>query len=231
MKRFRLGALALLTAGLAIPLAAPAGASGGTFFPYSQPGTPASPSYTGISCVIDFSSVPDYSTVTSVTSATCGVTVVFSVPMIKFSVPDTWLVWGSGPNVESSTPAVLYSWTGVDSVTMTYYKAGRPLSPAGRRTVGVEVMQNWSAFSGSASTEDFTATFTGAGGGTDGVVSRTVSSELQPITDPSHSALLFGARTKTIPKVASLTITGSNNSDIGVYSGADNSFAVAQIRV
>jgi hypothetical protein len=213
MKGYLVGACALLIAGVIVqPVAA--GASTG-FFPYSQPGTPASPSYTGITCAIDFSSIPDYTELTSVSG--CGVTVTFSVPMLKESVPNAWNQWGSPPNTEGNSPAIL--WTeSASSVTLTYRTPGP--AGAGRRTVGVEVDEDWYG------TEDFTATFTGSSG-TDGTISRTVTAPGAPVGNATDGALLFAARTKSpLPKVTSLTITGSNNS-----SGFGDDFAIAQIRV
>src|SRR5947209_6623131 len=50
-----------------------------------------------------------------------NLTVTFSTPMEKFSVPTTWTNWGSSPAVEGSTPNVLspedFTFT---SVTLTF---------------------------------------------------------------------------------------------------------------
>jgi hypothetical protein len=200
MKRLRIGAAVLAVAGLCLVPAAAASASSG-FFPYSAPGTPALPSYTGSSCPIDLSGIPDGTPVTSVTG--CGVTVTFSVTMTKLTVGSTWATWGSPPDTESSAPAVLVAF-GSTSVTLTYHT----LKPAGagRRTVGVEAEPTL------FQTDNFTATFTGSAG-TDGTITRDI--------DGFFGARLLGARTKSIPKVQSLTITDNSFDD----------FAIAEIRV
>jgi hypothetical protein len=200
MKRLRIGAAVLAVAGLCLVPATAASASGG-FFPYSAPGTPALPSYTGISCAIDLSGIPDGTPVTSVTG--CGVTVSFSVTMYKVSIGNGWATWGSPPDTESGSIAVLRTFA-LSSVTLTYHTPG-PVG-AGRRTVGVEAEGD--AFV----TENFTATFTGSAG-TDGTITRDI--------DGFFGARLLGARTKTIAKVQSLTITNNSGDD----------FAIGEIRV
>ncbi len=63
--------------------------------------------YQGATTKIDISSLPDFSTVSSITN---GVqTVTFSTPMNKRTVPDSWATWSSPPFSEDSTPAILFS--------------------------------------------------------------------------------------------------------------------------
>jgi len=78
--------------------------------------------YVDHTCAIDLSSIADDSTVTSVTG--CGVTVSFSVPMVKLSVPDSWATWGAPPATESDTPNVLYT-DGATDVVLTYSSSSR----------------------------------------------------------------------------------------------------------
>jgi hypothetical protein len=205
MKRF--GVLAVVVAGICLIPATAASASTG-FFPYSNPSTPASPSYTGITCKIDFSSIAEGTPLTSVSG--CGVTVTFSVTMYKENPGSQYIptTWGSPGNVEPGSPDVLFA--SASTVTMTYHTPGP--SGAGRRTVGVEV--GGGLFN---STDNFTATFNGAGG-PDGTVYASSTPDFGTL---NGDAKLLAARTKTIPKVTSLTI-----SDSGCCG-----FAIGSIRV
>lgn len=195
--------------GLFVGFAGQAGASD-TFFPFSQPGTSSSSGYTGNTCAIDLSSIPDGTTgIRSVTG--CGVTVTFSVPMAKSSVPANPCCWGSPPDTESATPNVLY--TPAAAVTLVY-RTGSP-GGAGRRTVGVEAEDN------EVGTWTLTATFSGALGVVDGSITRNVTSSKD--TSVPNDALLFAARTKNVSKVRSLTISSNEPDGLGLF--------IAQIRV
>jgi hypothetical protein len=64
--------------------------------------------YVSKSCDIDLSSIPDFTTLSSVTG--CGTTVTLSSVWSKQSVPNGgWASWGSPPDTESATPNVLWS--------------------------------------------------------------------------------------------------------------------------
>jgi hypothetical protein len=102
------------------PAAAPTGhVSAKKFKKFAQP----TKKYTGKSCAFDLSGIPDFTEVTQVEA--CGQTVTFSVSMNKRTVPGGgWASWGSPPDTESATPAVLYS-NGATSVTLSFSKGGK----------------------------------------------------------------------------------------------------------
>lgn len=79
-------------------------------------------SYVSNTCVIDLSAIPDFTVLNSVSG--CGVTVSFSTPLEKRSVPASWGTWGSPPYTETATPNILYS-AGATSVTLTYSSKSR----------------------------------------------------------------------------------------------------------
>src|SRR5262245_6466960 len=161
--------------------------------------TPVS-GYTSNTCAIDLSAIADGTTMDSVSG--CGVTVFFSVPVVKQTVPGGWSTWGSPPDTESATPYVL---TALDQTKLTLRYSVR-----GRR-FGVEVeSNNFDVF-------NFTATFRRGDSTKIGSITRAV--------DGSAGALLFAglvrsARTKD--RIKTLTIKA--DPDAG-------GFAIAQLRV
>jgi len=64
---------------------------------------------------IDVASVPDSTYLGFITDGT--LTVTFSTPLLKITVPSGWATWSSPPNSESATPAVLWNQGG-GSLTM-----------------------------------------------------------------------------------------------------------------
>jgi hypothetical protein len=83
----------------------PAKVQAGQFKAYDQPVA----KYTSKSCVIDLSSLSDFTPVTSVTG--CSTTIKLSSSFEKRSVPGSWGSWSSPPDSESATPNILYSAT------------------------------------------------------------------------------------------------------------------------
>jgi hypothetical protein len=149
--------------------------------------------YVAKTCAIDLSAIPDFTVVSSVTG--CGVTVTFSTPMEKRSVPGSWATWGSPPDTEGDTPNVLYTG-GATDVTLTYSNKNR--------RVGVEAEPN------PFEVHPFTATFRNNGGLTLGVVSRDI--------DGSAGARLLagdGGRPKKHNKTATLEISSDVDFAIG----------------
>ena len=155
---------------------------------FKQFSTPVA-KYTTHTCVIDFSGLPDFTQVTSVSG--CGVTVTFSVPMEKRSVPGSWGTWGSPPDTEGATPAVLYT-QGATDVTLTYSNSNR--------LVGVEAEPNL------FQVESFTATFRNRAGATVGTINRDA--------DGNAGAKLFAGQTSQ--KVKSLEITDLAGDDFAI---------------
>ena len=81
------------------------------FVPIPQPDA----TYLGQTTLLPVSGL-DFDTVSSLSSG--GLTVSFDAPLVALTTPTTWSSWGSPPDVESSTPRVL--WTnGVTSLTIT----------------------------------------------------------------------------------------------------------------
>jgi len=136
-----------------------------SFKPYATPVA----DYVNKTCNIDLSSIADGTTLTSVSG--CGVTVTFSVPMEKLSVPDSWATWGSPPNTESATPNVLYT-DGATDVVLTYSNTNR--------RVGVEAEPDL------FQVDTMQATFRNAKGKATGVITQDVNG--------SGGALLFAGK-------------------------------------
>jgi hypothetical protein len=155
--------------------------------------------YVSKTCAIDLSAIPDFTVVNSVTG--CGVTVSFSIPMEKRSVPNSWATWGSPPDTEGNTPNILYT-AGGTSVTLTYSSKGR--------RVGVEVEPN------QFQVESFTAIFRKGNGNTVGTINRA------DVDGNAGAKLLAGATGAEAKQyVKSLVITDNSGDD----------FSIAQIRV
>jgi hypothetical protein len=125
--------------------------------------------YVDNTCDIDLSSIPDFTTLTSVTG--CGVTVSFSTTMEKLSVPNSWSTWGSPPQTESASPNILWS-DGATDVVVTYSSASR--------RIGFEVEPDI------FQAETINATFT-AVNGTSATIARTPNG--------SAGALLYALKT------------------------------------
>lgn len=109
------GHQAKLHAGTHIAPAKGANPNSKKFKPFAQPVA----KYTGKSCAIDLSSIPDFTALSSVTG--CGTTVSLSGTWEKRSVPNSWASWGSPPATESATPNILYS-AGQTSGTVDFGK-------------------------------------------------------------------------------------------------------------
>jgi hypothetical protein len=127
MSRKRI-ALALVGAGVALSVAAApsalASGPGGSELTkvFLKPVT----GYTN-SCLFSPAALADFTQITSIGS-TCGTTASFSTTMEKRTVPGSWSTWGSPPNTESASPAVLYT-IGATSVQITFSKT-TPISGA-----------------------------------------------------------------------------------------------------
>jgi hypothetical protein len=149
--------------------------------------------YTSKTCVISLNAITDLDVVNSVTG--CGVTVHFSVPMQKRTVPGDWAAWGTPPNVETATPRVLWTQSGVTQVVLTY--------SATKRIIGVEADPE----SGSLQTID--ATFRRLSGSKIGTISRAING----FTD----ARLFAGKVKSTKKSARVkTLTLSSVDDFAI---------------
>lgn len=131
--------------------------------------------YRAATTKIDVSSVPEFTVLDSITDGT--LTVDFDIPMMKLSVPNSWLTWSSPPDAESATPAVL--WTqGATSLTMDL---SMPVT-----TFGFELEPN------PFSQEDFEVDFVFLSGPTIvGTISLTI--------DGFAGARLFAASTQDLP--------------------------------
>ena len=82
------------------------------FVPIAQPDA----AYLSESTLMPFSAA-DFDVVSSLSSGLFSVT--FDTDLVALTVPTTWASWGAPPNVESSTPRVL--WTnGFTSLTLTF---------------------------------------------------------------------------------------------------------------
>jgi hypothetical protein len=82
------------------------------FVPIAQPDA----AYLSESTLMPFSAA-DFDVVSSLSSGSFSVT--FDTDLVALTVPTTWASWGTPPNVESSTPRVL--WTnGATSLTLTF---------------------------------------------------------------------------------------------------------------
>jgi hypothetical protein len=82
------------------------------FVPIAQPDA----AYLSESTLMPFSAA-DFDVVSSLSSGSFSVT--FDTDLVALTVPTTWASWGTPPNVESSTPRVL--WTnGATSLTVTF---------------------------------------------------------------------------------------------------------------
>ena len=74
-------------------------------------------SYISSTTLIDISSVPDFTVLSSITD---GIqTVGFSSSVVKATVGSTWTTWGSPPATKSSTPSVLYSNSSSQLLTLS----------------------------------------------------------------------------------------------------------------
>ncbi|AOR23692.1 hypothetical protein [Clostridium taeniosporum] len=69
---------------------------------------------------IDISGLIQFQSYSSISDA--NLTVDFSTPLTRLQVPTTWATWSSPPVTESSTPPVLFTGTGVSSLTLTLSK-------------------------------------------------------------------------------------------------------------
>jgi hypothetical protein len=131
--------------------------------------------YVSKTCVIDLSAIADGTSLTSVSG--CGVTVSFSSPMTKYSVPATWATWGSPPDTESASPNVLWSEFAT-SITLTTSNKNR--------RIGIEAEPN------PFSVHTMSATFRKGNGNAIGSVTRDV--------DGSGGARLFAGKVGTPKK-------------------------------
>jgi hypothetical protein len=143
-------------------------------------------------CDIDLSSIPDGTTLSSVTG--CGQTVTLSGSWIKVSVPNFWATWGCPPDTETCTPNGLWS-NGQFSATLDFSK--------GSKWGGFELEPD--AFQVDTVQVDFHA----GAGGTGKVVG---SITRQP--NGSNGALLFGGHGKKAWK--SIVITDQSSDDFAI---------------
>ena len=147
----------------------------------------------GASCVLNLSSIADFTQVGAVTQ--CGQTVTFiaTPPPEKRSIPASWpLPWGNSPNqVEISNPDVLYT-NGQTTLTIRFS------SP--RRFAGFEISPQLGAV------QSFKADYIDASGNLIGTISRTVQ---------GGKARLIGARTQPSTKVVMIQITSTFDFAIG----------------
>jgi hypothetical protein len=101
------------------------------FVPISQPNASYVASTTLLPITAD-----DFDLVSSLSAG--GLTATFDTDLVALTTPGTWSSWGSPPNVESSTPRVL--WTnGLTSLTVTF---NQPVV-----TFGLEAQPNTSVVS------------------------------------------------------------------------------------
>ena len=73
------------------------------FTPISNPDA----AYQSSTTKIDISTIPDFTMLSSISDG--SLTVSFNTTVEKLQVPSSWSNWGSPPDAESSTPAVLFS--------------------------------------------------------------------------------------------------------------------------
>jgi hypothetical protein len=88
--------------------------AGGTIVPISQPDADYVARTTQFMVT-----VPDFTSIPSLTDAESGCTVTFAPPLQARTVPGSWATWGSPPDTEGSTGRVLYS-QGATSITLTF---------------------------------------------------------------------------------------------------------------
>lgn len=103
-KNRALAPVALLGAGILATCLVPSAAQA-AFTVIPQPDA----AYVAGTSVIDLSSIPDFTPVTSVSLGTQ--TISFDQELTKRTVPSSWGSWSSPPESESSTPEVLYNQT------------------------------------------------------------------------------------------------------------------------
>ena len=138
-------------------------------------------------CLINLSSIADFTLVPSVTQ--CGQTLTFAAPPEKRSIPASWpLPWGNSPNqVEITNPDVLYT----NGQTALQIRFSSP-----RRVAGVEASPQLGLV------QSFKADYFDASGNLIGTVSRTIS---------GGKARLLGAKTQVSTKVAVIQITSNGD--------------------
>ena len=143
--------------------------------------------------MLDLSGITDLSIVTEVSG--CGITVTFSIPMNKRTVPGGgWATWGSPPDTEGNTPEVLWTDGGL-KVTLRFTVRSR--------IVGVEAEPN-------AGLRNITATMRRLNGTKIGKIVREV--------DSNAGALLFAGKvksTKQSDRVKEITLKSDGDFAIG----------------
>jgi hypothetical protein len=149
------------------------------------------PAYLTKTCAINFSSIPDFTDVTSVTG--CGVRVRFSVPLNKRTVPGSWATWASPPFTETATPRVLFTQ---DETAVTLTFSVRSV------IAGVEVEPD-------AGTRTIDATFRRLSGASLGTISRDI--------DANAGARLFAGKVRSGKKPARVkTLTIESDDDFAI---------------
>lgn len=149
--------------------------------------------YTGKSCAMDLSAIPDFTVVSTLTG--CDTIITLIGPAEKRSVPGSWATWGAPPDTESATPHILYT-AGATSIIIDDKMAAN--------VGGVEIEPN--PFAVHSFTVDFYAK-SGCGGKLRGSITRSD-------VDGSAGAKLFAAKSKKPFK--SMCITSNDGVDFSI---------------
>ena len=143
----------------------------------------------GANCLINLSSIADFTLVPSITQ--CGHTVTFSAPPEKRSIPASWPTpWGSPSQTEIPNPDVLYTM-GAFVLQITFSTP--------RRFAGVEASPQL------GTAQSFKADYIDASGGLIGTINKNIS---------GGKARLLGAKTQQATKVSTIRI--SSNGDFAI---------------
>jgi hypothetical protein len=140
----------------------------------------------GASCLINLSSIADFTLVPSITQ--CGHTVTFAAPPEKRSIPASWpSPWGGAGQTEIPNPEVLYTL----GATVLQIRFSTP-----RRIAGVEASPQL------GTAQSFKADYIDVNGNLIGTVSRNIT---------GGKARLLGAKTQASTKVAMIQITSNGD--------------------
>jgi hypothetical protein len=145
------------------------------------------PNYlSGASCLINLTSIPDFTLVPTITQ--CGQTVTFSAAPEKRSIPASWpSPWGTPAQTEVPAPEVLYT-NGQTILQITFS------SP--RRVAGVEASPQL------GTVQSFKADYIDASGNLIGTISKTIV---------GSRARLLAAKTQASTKVSTIRITSNGD--------------------
>jgi hypothetical protein len=140
----------------------------------------------GATCLINLSSIADFTLVPSITQ--CGHTVTFAAPPEKRSIPASWPTpWGGAGQTEIPNPDVLYTL----GANVLQIRFSTP-----RRVAGVEASPQLGA------AQSFKADYIDVNGNLIGTVSRNIT---------GGKARLLGAKTQASTKVAMIQITSNGD--------------------